>query len=876
MRKFFFLLTLAVMIFFVPREADAKVFVHNIRVTQPDSNLPFDGKFDDGSGAAIRFTLADRADSIFILIYNGATLVRTVSDTGYSNRDTLLVWDGKNNLGAYVPSGNYTFEVKTWNAGYSVYKTLHYSQPAIYTRGVTTIKNKALKNFGFIYTADNGGYATGVARHAANGEMWGNAQGTALLTTTGVPVGPQDVRFSSEADDEGYVYLIGRTNRKIYRYHTDTLNVYEIDSAGYNTPIQGLAVLGSGASRYIVVVGDTSIYGFPIGNNYSYYGPKDLLVSTNGAGIIMYDAVPGRDANRSLYIPFYGSPDASTKPGLARIQLGATYTGKKTFADTTWTIRVDSGRCATAAIFYADIPDNDYIYFTQARIASGNPPSQSVWVAKGIYSATPTKEVAYPDLGNNITSIRADVATDAVGNLIFFENSNEEVVIVSPPGGPNSFTTPGLTPIKVIFAESIAAVKIDADNNYQPDRVGQTVTVLGLVNSVNYTRSAGRFSYVIQDGTGGITITKGSVTGGGPVYSVGTRLLVTGVISYFRGTTQLDIADLNTDVSVIDSGNAVTPAELTIPEYLAQAERYEGVLIKLSGVAKTAASPAWPAANADANMIIWDGYTNLIFRVDRDTDLDDNTEPAWPINVVGTGTQYTSASAVHNDGYQITPNFYAGITAGVAVPPMKYFFLNTPANNARIVVTDSNQTFTAKWTKSIDLNNDPVVYQFALMTSPLLTSGVLTDSFYTFDGKKVLQWIGSTKDSLKTRWTVRAKGNEATFVASVDTFDITFVKNIPVGVNDNLVPAVFYLDQNFPNPFNPATSIRFGLPKEGAVDLRIYNILGQEVAVLISGDLKKAGNHEIKFDASSLSSGTYIYRIKSGENVFTRKMVLMK
>jgi len=132
------------------------------------------------------------------------------------------------------------------------------------------------------------------------------------------------------------------------------------------------------------------------------------------------------------------------------------------------------------------------------------------------------------------------------------------------------------------------------------------------------------------------------------------------------------------------------------------------------------------------------------------------------------------------------------------------------------------------------------------------------------------------EDTLTTKWTVKAKGNEATLVSSVDTFTVTFIKNITVGVKEDVIPTVYYMDQNYPNPFNPATSIRFGLPKEGNVDLRVYNILGQEVAVLLNGDMMRAGNHEVKFNASSLSSGTYIYRLATGTNVFTRKMILMK
>jgi formylglycine-generating enzyme required for sulfatase activity len=89
------------------------------------------------------------------------------------------------------------------------------------------------------------------------------------------------------------------------------------------------------------------------------------------------------------------------------------------------------------------------------------------------------------------------------------------------------------------------------------------------------------------------------------------------------------------------------------------------------------------------------------------------------------------------------------------------------------------------------------------------------------------------------------------------------------------VPSDFYLGQNYPNPFNPSTTIRYGLPTRSHVTLTVFNTLGQEVAQLVNGDLE-AGYHEVRFDASGLSSGVYFYRLQAGTYVETRKLLLLR
>ena len=100
--------------------------------------------------------------------------------------------------------------------------------------------------------------------------------------------------------------------------------------------------------------------------------------------------------------------------------------------------------------------------------------------------------------------------------------------------------------------------------------------------------------------------------------------------------------------------------------------------------------------------------------------------------------------------------------------------------------------------------------------------------------------------------------------------------DIPVSVEFlSSPPKEYELAQNFPNPFNPNTSIKFTLPEAGNVKLKVYNLLGQEIRTLVN-EYKEAGAYTINFDASDLNSGMYIYKIEAGSFTQTRKMTLIK
>jgi hypothetical protein len=88
-------------------------------------------------------------------------------------------------------------------------------------------------------------------------------------------------------------------------------------------------------------------------------------------------------------------------------------------------------------------------------------------------------------------------------------------------------------------------------------------------------------------------------------------------------------------------------------------------------------------------------------------------------------------------------------------------------------------------------------------------------------------------------------------------------------------PSSYELSQNYPNPFNPTTAIHYVLERSGPVRLRVFDVLGREVATLVEG-YQSAGTHVVTFDGTSCASGVYLYSLQAGGEVLVRKMVYLK
>lgn len=94
-------------------------------------------------------------------------------------------------------------------------------------------------------------------------------------------------------------------------------------------------------------------------------------------------------------------------------------------------------------------------------------------------------------------------------------------------------------------------------------------------------------------------------------------------------------------------------------------------------------------------------------------------------------------------------------------------------------------------------------------------------------------------------------------------------------IRQDEISAEYNLYQNYPNPFNPTTKIKYSIPHAGLVSIKVFDLLGSEIATLVNEE-KQTGNYEIEFNASNLASGVYIYKMQVGNFFNAKKFILMK
>ncbi len=434
--------------------------------------------------------------------------------------------------------------------------------------------------------------------------------------------------------------------------------------------------------------------------------------------------------------------------------------------------------------------------------------------------------------------------------------------------------------LQKIASTDIVEVRIDANGDFVPDNLDLEFVIKGVVTSPDFQGTA--MEVYIQDETAGIMLH--AYNDSSVVLNVGDLIQVTGIVKQYKGATQYEVNDPKADILVLGKGTVPTPKVITVEELNSNGEMYEGSLVKVEAISK--AQGDWPTGVSYGNFVFTDGYQDFTYRVDSDTDVDDGTEPTYPINSIGIAGQYSSSTPA-NDSYQLVPRYYSDIEQDVKAAPTPYFFFTdkTRAYYGGVMnIDDSTGVYPISWHPSVDLNGDALLYQFVILSADdgsvlveEMSDNAGADTTISPTGTDIIELIKTTgTDSLVALVTVRTTDLNSGVVNSVDTLTVT-LKDLATGISgEGFIPKEFFVDQNYPNPFNPATTIQFGLPAQAEVSLIVYDILGREVARLVNSEVMNAGIYKFNFNASQLASGTYIYRLQADKKVEVKKMLLLK
>jgi len=227
------------------------------------------------------------------------------------------------------------------------------------------------------------------------------------------------------------------------------------------------------------------------------------------------------------------------------------------------------------------------------------------------------------------------------------------------------------------------------------------------------------------------------------------------------------------------------------------------------------------------------------------TGMEGQTRYYWRLNASNSGG---------TGSYSVARSFVTGFPAAPVLASPANISLDVEYSGLKLSwnKTDSATSYRLQVSKDVNFT-----------TLFLDTAGVADTSFTVYDLSPltIYNWhVIATNDFGNSLWSTRF---------NFRTKQLTFVSDL------TQMPLVFELQQNYPNPFNPETNIRFTITESNFTTLKIYNILGSEIATLVNGQ-RAAGTHTVMFQAKNLTSGVYIYRLTSGSHFETKKMVLVK
>jgi hypothetical protein len=216
--------------------------------------------------------------------------------------------------------------------------------------------------------------------------------------------------------------------------------------------------------------------------------------------------------------------------------------------------------------------------------------------------------------------------------------------------------------------------------------------------------------------------------------------------------------------------------------------------------------------------------------------------------------------------------------ADVTVDPFRFVITGSAGEDLYVVMTrpdsfDSEQDTGSipliSWTFNVRYDDNDLGWSGLLQGDSIPVSiGSAGIAFLSF-GARIPVPDSASSGFYTAGVRVSFAGKETTAVRSLEVTLSTDVGG------DSELPLDFYLDQNYPNPFNPSTTISYTIPAQSLVTLKVYNVLGQEVATLVNG-IESPGNKSVRIDGSSLSTGVYFYRLQAGSYSGTKMLMVVK
>ena len=452
------------LVLFLPQTLHADVFASGIRFTNPDDS-PFDGSVTDGSGLKIHFLLNDTAASVAVRIHqvSNDAVVHTINLMNLSAGWQSTQWDGTGAGGGpcYV-----TIEASQAPYSSSVYTLYRYiitrgTDEAIFARGVDPVRNQEKENFGFLYVANAGGsLLRGITRYdAAGGNAGTDTSGPMLAPSLATSDGgtiPWSLDLyapvHTTTDSEARVYACDYTRGEVWRMDNDTTVPKKVITVAEP---RGLAIQGSGTELKVYIAAGTHVLRANLGTDDTLMTPLDTVASLETlVRDLTFDDEGYMLVNLRTGTGFDGTGGVATE----RFDISGTLPLTRTSAVLSlgW-----SGLPAGIAQWSGPDPNSasDDIFYISVR-------SNSTTDLPGVYRLadisnpfTAPEHLFKPDDvpggGGGDISTRADLTVDPAGNVVFFENGNEEILFLAPPSAAGSVSHTTRSPSIVNLPTSV-------------------------------------------------------------------------------------------------------------------------------------------------------------------------------------------------------------------------------------------------------------------------------------------------------------------------------------------------------------------------------------------------------------------------------------